>query len=89
MGTYAHELGHLAPSNYRPWGGKGLPDLYSYEATEEGEPSSIFVDSWCIVSASGPPKHFCAWNKIMLGWITPEAVRPSPTQVFSLCDTTT
>ncbi len=82
MGTYAHELGHLAPSNYRPWGGKGLPDLYSYEASEKGEPSSIFVGAWCIMSASRPPRHFCAWNKIMLGWITPEAVRPSATQVF-------
>ncbi len=82
MGTYAHELGHLVPSSYRPWSGKGLPDLYSYEASEKNEPSSIFVGSWCIMSVSRPPKHFCAWSKIMLGWITPEAVRPSPTQVL-------
>ena len=81
-GTYAHELGHLTPSKLRARGGVGLPDLYSYEAAEKGESSYIFVGSWCIMSVSRPPKHFCAWGKIMFGWIAPEVVKPSATQVF-------
>jgi len=82
MGTYAHELGHLTPSKLRTRGGIGLPDLYSYEAAEKGESSSIFVGSWCIMSVSKPPRHFCAWGKMMFGWIAAEVVRPSATQVF-------
>jgi len=82
MGTYAHELGHLLPSEYRPWRGQGLPDLYSYDARERNEPSSIFVGPWCIMDASSPPKQFCAWSKIMLGWITPEVTTASPTNVY-------
>jgi len=82
MGTYAHELGHLSPSKLRTRGGIGLPDLYSYEAAEKGESSSVFVGSWCIMSVSKPPRHFCAWGKMMFGWITAEVVRPSATQVL-------
>ena len=81
VGTYAHELGHLAPSEYRPRGGIGLPDLYSYEASEKDQPASVFVGPWCIMDVSKTPRHFCAWGKIMLGWITPEVVKPSVTQV--------
>jgi M6 family metalloprotease-like protein len=81
MGTYAHELGHLTPSEYRPRGGIGLPDLYSYEASEKDQPASVFVGPWCIMDVSKTPRHFCAWGKIMLGWITPEVVKPSVTQV--------
>ena len=82
MGTYAHELGHVLPSEYRPWRGQGLPDLYSYEAREKNEPSSVFVGPWCIMDASSSPKHFCAWSKIMLGWITPEVATASPANVY-------
>lgn len=78
MGTYAHELGHVLPSNYKAWGGCGLPDLYSYEASEKDQASDIFVGSWDIMSVSRPPKHFSAWSKITLGWITPEIVRVGP-----------
>jgi len=82
MGAYAHELGHLTPSKLRSRGGVGLPDLYSYEAAEKGESSSVFVGSWCIMSVSRPPRHFCAWGKMMFGWITPEVAMLSATQVL-------
>jgi len=82
MGTYAHELGHLAPSEYRPRGGIGLPDLYSYEAAAKNESASVFMGPWCIMDVSKTPRHFCAWSKIMLGWMTPEVVKLSTTQVL-------
>ena len=76
LGTYAHELGHVLPSNFAPRQGCGLPDLYSYEASEKGQDPNIFVGPWDIMAASNPPKHFSAWSKIEFGWITPETIQP-------------
>jgi len=75
MGTYAHELGHVLPSNFEPRHGCGLPDLYSYEASEKGQDPNIFVGPWDIMAASSPPKHFSAWSKMEFGWITPETLQ--------------
>jgi M6 family metalloprotease-like protein len=82
METYAHELGHVLPTSYRPRDGCGLPDLYSYQASEKGQESDIFVGPWDIMSASDSPKHFSAWSKIMLGWLTPEVARLNKTSLL-------
>lgn len=76
LATYAHELGHVLPSNCEPRHGCGLPDLYSYEASEKGYDPNIFVGSWDIMGVSNAARHFSAWSKIELGWITPEVVHP-------------
>lgn len=75
LGTYAHELGHVLPSNFEPRHGCGLPDLYSYEASEKGQDPNIFVGPWDIMGAHNPPKHFSAWSKMEFGWITPETIQ--------------
>jgi len=75
LGTYAHELGHVLPSNFEPRHGCGLPDLYSYEASEKGQDPNIFVGPWDIMATSNPPKHFSAWSKMEFGWITPETLQ--------------
>jgi len=74
LGTYAHELGHVLPSNFEPRDGCGLPDLYSYEASQKGQDPNIFVGPWDIMAESNPPKQFSAWSKMELGWITPETI---------------
>jgi M6 family metalloprotease-like protein len=74
LGTYAHELGHILPSNYEPRLGCGLPDLYSYDAVEKGHDPNIFVGQWDIMGESNPPRGFSAWSLIQLGWITPEMI---------------
>ena len=74
VGTYAHELGHVLPSNYEPRQGCGLPDLYSYEASEKGRDPNIFVGPWDIMGASNLPRRFSAWSLMELGWITPEII---------------
>jgi M6 family metalloprotease-like protein len=74
MRVYAHELGHWLPSNYKPFDNEGLPDLYSYDASKEGEPSNIWVGPWDLM-ASSDNCGFSAWSKISLGWITPQEVR--------------
>jgi M6 family metalloprotease-like protein len=66
--SYCHELGHLLPSNYKPWG-FGLPDLYSYDAAQRGNDSSIWVGPWDIMDSG---LEFSAWSKITLGWVVPE-----------------
>jgi M6 family metalloprotease-like protein len=80
-GTYAHELGHLVPSDFARWNGRGLPDLYSYEASKRGEPSAVFVGPWDLMDVDNPPRHFSSFSKILLGWMKPEAIRPSSTEV--------
>jgi hypothetical protein len=74
FGTYAHELGHVLPSNYKPKQGCGLPDLYSYEASEKGHDPNIFVGPWDIMGESNPPRGFSAWSMMEFGWITPETI---------------
>ena len=82
MGVYAHELGHLLPSNYAPWKGRGLPDLYNYDTAKENSSREPFVGPWDIMDDDKPARHFSAYSKIMLGWIIPETVRPTATQLF-------
>jgi hypothetical protein len=79
LGTYAHEFGHVLPTNLKSRSECGLPDLYDYEAAEADEDPYGFVGSWDIMSDSSPAKHFSAWSKIALGWITPEIIRVGPT----------
>jgi len=81
-GTCAHELGHMIPSYFASWRYVGLPDLYSYEAAERGEPSSIFVGPWDIMDINRPARHFSSFSKIMLGWITYELAKPTATEVL-------
>jgi M6 family metalloprotease-like protein len=74
LGTYAHELGHVLPSNYEPRQGCGLPDLYSYEASEKGHDPNIFVGPWDIMGESNRLRRFSAWSMMEFGWITPETI---------------
>jgi M6 family metalloprotease-like protein len=74
LGTYAHELGHVLPSNYEPRQGCGLPDLYSYDASEKGHDPNIFVGPWDIMGENNPPRRFSAWSMMEFGWITPEII---------------
>jgi M6 family metalloprotease-like protein len=73
--TYAHELGHLLPSNYSASQGCGLPDLYSYSASQQGEDPSRWIGPWDLMDDG---TAFSAWSKITLGWLTPEEVRLTP-----------
>jgi len=61
--TYIHELAHVLPSNYEPWHGCGLPDLYSYDAMERDENPSIWVGPWDLMDNGFA---FSAWSKIIL-----------------------
>lgn len=70
--VYAHELGHLLPSNYKPFHGCGLPDLYSYRSSEQGVESSKWIGPWDLMDRGSA---FSAWSKITLGWLAPEEVR--------------
>lgn len=73
--VYAHELGHLLPSNYKPFHGCGLPDLYSYRSSEQGVESSKWIGPWDLMDRGSA---FSAWSKITLGWLAPEEVRLTP-----------
>ena len=83
VGTYAHELGHWIPSNYEQRGNEGLPDLYSYDAAEKGDPSSIWVGCWDLMSSSDN-LGFSAWSKIHLGWITSQEIRVKSTTAVAV-----
>jgi len=76
--TYIHELGHVLPSNYEPWGGCGLPDLYSYDAMERGEDPHIWVGPWDLMDNGFA---FSAWSKITLGWLEPTIFHLDPSTV--------
>jgi hypothetical protein len=82
MGTYAHELAHILPSNLRSRGQCGLPDLYSYEAAENGLDASIWIGPWDLMDEDKPARHPSAWSKIALGWLTPETIRLTPTKAL-------
>ena len=56
--VYCHELGHVL----------GLPDLYSYVASQQGKYSGANVGYWDLM-AHGLYQHFCSWSKVKLGWI--------------------
>jgi len=56
--VYCHELGHVL----------GLPDLYSYVASQQGKYSGANVGYWDLM-AHDRYQHFCSWSKVKLGWI--------------------
>ena len=68
-GMLAHELGHAL----------GLPDLYDQRKAEYANfDISPYVGPWCLMSygrISGEPVHFCAFNKMLLGWIPTERIK--------------
>jgi hypothetical protein len=70
IGVFCHEFGHLL----------GMPDLYDtdYSSNGLGNFCLMAAGSWGRVTESDPPGscpvHPCAWNKYLLGWITPESV---------------
>lgn len=83
-GVYAHELGHLLPSNYEPWNGKGLPDLYNYDVAKGKKSAGAYVGPWDLMDTDKPARHFSSYSKIMLGWIGSEVVRPISKQLYLL-----
>ena len=83
VGVYAHELGHRLPSNCEPRDNVGLPDLYSYDAEEKGDPSNIWVGPWDLM-ASSRNLGFSAWSKISLGWIAPQEIRVKSTTAVAV-----
>lgn len=85
MGTYAHEFGHVLPSNLTNRRMCGLPDLYSYEAAQQNLPdASPWIGPWDIMDWSTPPRHFSAWSKTALGWVTPQKIRLTSTKVIAV-----
>src|SRR4030042_1953279 len=65
-GTFAHELGHAL----------GLPDLYDYMKAEyKGKDTIPYVGNWCLMSSSYVGVHFCAFSKMLLGWIPAEQIK--------------
>jgi M6 family metalloprotease-like protein len=65
IGVICHELGHFF----------GLPDLYDYAGVHSP------VGKWCVMASGGwngidgaRPSHFCAWSKVMLGFVKPTLV---------------
>jgi M6 family metalloprotease-like protein len=63
-GVYAHEFGHLL----------GLPDLYSTQAEEVGPWDLMARGAWNGKPRGSSPAEFTAWDRIFLGWITPEHI---------------
>jgi hypothetical protein len=57
--TYSHELGHII----------GLPDLYSYKASQEGKYSGVNVGPWDLMATSSQHVHFTSYSKLRLEWI--------------------
>jgi hypothetical protein len=82
--AFAHEFSHLLPSDYKPWGGNGLPDLYGYEQAGKGE-RDRFVDGWDIMGdfyQSRTP-GFSAYNKLLLGWVEAKTIALSSGKVYT------
>ncbi len=67
--VFAHEIGHTL----------GLRDLYDRALAEKlgsSDAAAIYVGPWCLMStAFRGSMHFCAYNKIVLGWIPPERIK--------------
>jgi len=68
VGVFAHEFGHVL----------GLPDLYDTDDDGSGGDSSgigqwgiMASGSWNGFPSGSSPAHFCAWSKIVLGWVDP------------------
>lgn len=84
VGTYAHELAHLLPSDIEDRGECGLPDLYSYDLAKKDQESSIWIGPWDLMDINNPLRGFSAWSKIALGWLKPETLRLGPAKAFTL-----
>lgn len=71
LGVVVHELGHSM----------GLPDLYSYQASDSGL-SDTFVGAWDLMATGSwnpsgqgtSPSHPTTWCKIQLHWIKPTQI---------------
>jgi M6 family metalloprotease-like protein len=71
LGVVVHELGHSM----------GLPDLYSYQASDSSS-SDIFVGAWDLMATGSwnpsgqgtSPSHLTTWSKIQLHWIKPTQI---------------
>ena len=64
LGVYAHEFGHLL----------GLPDLYSRTVEEVGAWDLMARGAWNGNPPGSSPAEMLAWDRIFLGWITPERI---------------
>lgn len=68
-GVFAHEIGHTL------W----LSDLYDHALADKlgsSDAAAIYVGPWCLMStAFRGTVHFCAYNKIALGWIPYERIK--------------
>jgi M6 family metalloprotease-like protein len=62
LGVYAHEFGHLL----------GLPDLYSTSVEEVGPWDLMARGAWNGNPPGSSPAEMLAWDRIFLGWITPQ-----------------
>jgi M6 family metalloprotease-like protein len=62
LGVYAHEFGHLL----------GLPDLYSTNLEEVGPWDLMARGAWNGNPPGSSPAEMLAWDRIFLGWITPQ-----------------
>lgn len=67
--VFAHEIGHRL----------GLSDLYDTALADKlgsSDAAAIYVGRWCLMStAFQGTVHFCAYNKIALGWIPSERIK--------------
>lgn len=69
IGVFAHEFGHVL----------GLPDLYDDDYGGSGGQSDG-IGAWGIMASGSwngggtSPAHFCAWAKVVLGWVEPTIV---------------
>ena len=77
IGVFCHEFGHAL----------GLPDLYDTDYSSEG------IGNWGLMSGGsyggdgahpGTPVHMCAWSKEQLGWIQPQAIEQTQSNVSVL-----
>jgi M6 family metalloprotease-like protein len=68
-GIVIHEIGHML----------GLRDLYDYALADKlgsSDAAAIYVGPWCLMSTGFRGcMHFCAYNKIKLGWVQPEGIK--------------
>jgi M6 family metalloprotease-like protein len=64
LGVYAHEFGHLL----------GLPDLYSSTIEQVGPWDLMARGAWNGKPAGSSPAEMIAWDRIFLGWISPEHI---------------
>ena len=64
VGVYAHEFGHLL----------GLPDLYSTSTEQVGPWDLMARGAWNGKPPGSSPSEMIAWDRLFLGWITPDHI---------------